>query len=198
MAIINREHWLAHLLDLLSPYVTTCGLTVPVKGIHATCGFPFTSPRKRIGECWAASCSADGVHQIFISPLKSDPTEVAEILIHELLHACLPAKEQHGRLFKRAMKAVGLEGKATATQAGTELKNRLTTMVSTLTPYPHPALSIEEKKKQTTRMKKVICPTHLDYTWRASRKVMAMGMPLCGMKDCHCQMEETLDTNDDS
>jgi hypothetical protein len=65
-------------------------------------------------------------------------------------------------------KAIGLEGKMTATIASPELLERLNAISEFLGEYPHGELSANGKK-QGTRMKKISCNS-CDFAFRASQK----------------------------
>lgn len=112
-----------------------------------------------------------------------------DVLLHELCHASVGTEEGHGAAFKRAAKAVGLVGKATATEAGEGLKTTLDTFYASLGDYPHAVLVPSEGKqrKQTTRMHKVWCADD-DYVVRMSKATMAKGLPACPV--CERMMEE--------
>lgn len=178
---MNREAWLTAAVEALKGHMEACGYGLPP--VRVSVGFPSRSALsrkvKRIGECWASECAADGVHQIFISPLLG-PDRVLDVLLHELCHASVGTEEGHGAAFKRAAKAVGLIGKATATEAGEGLKATLDTFYASLGDYPHAVLVPSEGKqrKQTTRMIKVACADD-DYVVRMSRATMAKGLPQC-------------------
>lgn len=188
---MTREAWLQRLVELLHPLFTTADFTIPPI-IHVSVGWPSTRARTlrpRIGECWAPTFSEDGAHHIFISPLLSDPLEVAAVMVHEMLHVAVGVEKGHGGTFKAAMKKVGLEGKPTATVAGPELVEALTVLLRPLPPYPHPPLkpAAHLRRAQTTRQRKVTCPNpaHPPYMVRMSRDTMRRGLPRCGA----CGME---------
>jgi hypothetical protein len=144
--------------------------------LKVSCGFPGCGDRKtRIGECWTTA------RQIFISPMLAEETRILDVLCHELIHACLPPAEKHGPPFKQGMKAIGLEGKAKATVAGTELLAKLKPIVKTLGPYPHKALDLgaRPEKKQSTRLLKTQCPA-CGYIARVTRTTIdEKGLPIC-------------------
>lgn len=112
---LNREAWLEALAEKLRSDFESVGLPLP-EVIHYAPGFPskmaLSKKKRRIGEHWHGRASKDSGHQIFISPLLTDDIEVAETLVHELLHAALPAGSKHGPKFKAGMQKLGLEGKA--------------------------------------------------------------------------------------
>lgn len=190
MNLHTREEWLIRATELLSPFFSEAGYTLSDK-IRLSVGFPSKSAlsrkSKRIGECWYPSMASDGYHHVFISPLLGDAVDVLATLVHELLHVALPPAAGHKAPFKAGMKALGLEGKATATEAGEALKGRLNTMLDVLGPYPHGALHAKdlESKKQSTRLLKAQCPSGDNsegkvYTVRITRVHLdKFGAPIC-------------------
>jgi hypothetical protein len=86
-----------------------------------------------------------------------DAVKALDVLVHELVHAVDDCKSGHKKPFVTAARAVGLEGKPTATHAGPALLVALQGLASTLGPYPHSQLNLSGRKKQTTRMIKVEC-----------------------------------------
>lgn len=176
--IANRETWLTEAVGQMTPLFEQVGLEVP-GAVRVSCGLAGGRiGSARVGECWSSECSADGVREIFISPVLSEPGEVLETLVHELLHACLPHEIQHGKVFKDYCKNLGLEGKATATYAGERLLESIRTWESELGPYPHAAMSAISKPKQPTRMIKLECP-QCGYVARTTLKWLAIGVPTC-------------------
>ena len=153
---MNRETWLLEAVTRLKPLLDKAELQLP-KCVKVSCGFPGCGSRKaRIGECWVDDC------QIFISPILAEANGedgILGILLHELIHVCLPSEYKHNTHFKEAMKLVGLEGKATTTTAGEELTSGLfKQIIDEIGPYPHIALEFkEEVKKATTRLLKLEC-----------------------------------------
>lgn len=178
----TREQWLNMAMIELKTLFKQHGVDVPDL-VRASCGFPsksaLSAKNRRIGECWNARASADKHAEIFISPTISDSMRVLDILAHELIHACHPG-DGHGKMFKRTAKAIGLEGKMTATVAGESFKQWAAPVIEKIGNYPHadliPANAI---KKQTTRMLKCICD-QCGYTVRVAGKwLVEMGAPHC-------------------
>jgi len=171
----TREAWLLGAIAELKPLFKAAGLKVPDK-LKVSCGFTGMGKRStRIGECWTEA------KQVFISPVIADENETLAILVHELIHACLPAGEKHGKLFKQGMKSIGLEGKAKSTFAGVDLLAKFKPIVKKIGPYPHKALDVGNRpeKKQSTRLLKVECPA-CGYIARVTRKVIDdKGCPIC-------------------
>lgn len=176
-----REEWLHNAVGKVSALLEERA-EVSVPEVRVSTGWPSkggtSMVKRRIGECWKAEASEDGVPQIFISPMLEEPVKVLATLVHELIHAVHPEAEHKG-LFIKTGKAVGLEPKWTATSAGEELTALLIVVSEELGPYPHVKLTPGIKQKpQTTRMLKVICET-CGYTVRTTQKWLDIGMPSC-------------------
>jgi hypothetical protein len=186
----TREQYLQQATTQLRKWYATLGFDLPE--IQASVGFPSTratsTRNQRVGECWHGDHQG-GTPHIFISPVIDTGPRALDILVHEHLHAFLPAGAGHKGPFKQAMKAVGLEGKPTATIAGPELTERLEKLDAKLGGYPHVVLTPgSNRKKQTTRLIKVECVED-DYIVRVSRKPLdAYGPPICPV--CHETMQE--------
>ena len=194
-----REEWLQEAVSKLTPYLSGHGLRVPA--VRVSCGWPSRnatgSAKRTIGECWDGKCAADGVPQLFISPLLdkvTDPMGVLATLTHEILHA-VDFEAKHGARFKKMATRVGLEGKPTSTHAGDTLVGLFERILGELGAYPHVALTItKERKKQTTRQKKCECAT-CGYVARVAQKWMDVGLPFCpGIG--HGQMVTPLEFNE--
>lgn len=157
-------------------------LEVP-KAVRVSVGWPGLG-RKAIGSCWHLKASGDGHREIFISPVLEDGVQIVATLIHEMIHASLPDDAKHGKLFGKPARAVGLEGKLTATYAGEELEGLIKAWVETRGQYPAKGLlkSLGAEKKQTTRMLKVsCCREHEEYVVRMSRAQFERAAPICGI-----------------
>lgn len=166
----TREAWLQAAIVHLAPIFRDAGHPLPDRLIKVACSWPGGgSARKRIGECWPSKASAAGATEIFISPLIADPVAALDILTHELCHAVDDCASGHRAAFVRTARAVGLEGKPTATIAGPNLRRALTAISVTLGDYPHATLSLAGRKKQSTRMLKVTC-SDCDGVFRTTQK----------------------------
>lgn len=196
MVAVNttREVWLVRAVEALAPLFAEVEQTLPP--VKVSVGWPGGNGRKNsvIGQCWSPEVAADEVSHIFISPVLDDAVRVLDVLAHELVHAINYAAGDacgHKGAFGRIAKALGLEGKMTATVAGDDLKERLTAIAADLGAYPHGALTAgapgaDGPKKQGTRMLKVTCPEAGEgdvYTVRMTRKWLDLhGTPKC---PCH-------------
>jgi hypothetical protein len=186
---MTREDWLTARITDLRPWFTAQALTVP-DGVRVSCGWPSTKAlsnrRKRIGECWPETSSADGHHELFISPAIAEPVEVVAVLIHELIHATVGCKHGHKKEFSRAARALGLVKPWTATTAGPELTERLNALISTVPAYPHAVLTANTlRKKQSTRLLKAGC-SDCGYVIRVTQRWADTGLPTCV---CGSEME---------
>lgn len=197
-AALNREGWLTLALDKMRPWFDAVEAPLP-ETVKVTCGWPSqrgTAARGRvIGECWSPKVSKTGQTEIFISPWLGDldPVTVLATLIHEAVHAAVGTAAGHGPNFRKPAKALGLDGRMTATYAGNALAARFDTMmISGLGHYPHGKLDaseferpVDRPKKQATRMIKIECQGHeCGYKVRASRAVIKLGIPACPNPDC--------------
>ncbi len=157
----TRERWLQVATDSLRPYFGTADLQIPPARVSV--GFPsrraFVRRRRVVGECWPAGSTDDGVPQIFISPTVGNAVDVLAILVHELIHACLPGAG-HGVHFRKAAVQLGLTGKMTATIPGARLLQRLNAIAAEVGPYPHAAINANTAAKQPTRLRlwQCACP----------------------------------------
>ena len=181
----NREAWLQTATQALRAHFTAQGYTIP-DNVRSTCGWPSKSAtarkRKSIGECWSDTASDGKVFEIFISPAVSDPLEISAILAHELIHATAGLKCGHKGAFPKIARAIGLEGKMTATIAGPAFKQWFA--AQDFGEYPHQTLNASTAKKtQATRLIKCECPECLaegaPYIVRASQSTLDRGAPYC-------------------
>lgn len=189
---MTREDWLNEMTEALRPDFLDAGGEIPEK-VRLTCGWPSQGAKakknRRIGECWGDERSDDQHFEVFISPLLDTHVEVAEVLVHELVHTAVGIEAGHKAPFRRLAVAMGLEGKMTATHATKELAAKLEEMAARIGPYPHAKLSFSNKPKtQGTRMIKVQCPDPAcGYQVRTTRKWLDLGTPTCV---CGKKMEE--------
>jgi hypothetical protein len=178
----HREAWLHAIADELRPIFASQGSTIPEK-IRVTCGFPsvgaFAAKQQRVGECWSDTTSKDGHFEIMISPILDDPMRVAGVLAHELVHATVGTRFGHKGPFTKLARAIGLEGKMTATTEGEAFKQAVASILEAVGPYPHAELCKTARQKQGTRLIKLQCPT-CPYTVRITRKWLdEVGAPDC-------------------
>lgn len=186
MTHMTREEWLTAAVAALVPLFAEHDAELPE--VRVSVGWPGGRGKKNavIGQCWPTGLAADGKAQLFISPVIDDGVRVLDVLTHELIHAWDDCQSGHKGPFTKLCRALGLEGKPTATVAGPELAEKLEAIAAELGDYPHAALSSSSPtKKQGTRMIKVECPED-GYTIRTTEKWLAVGLPTC---PCGSEME---------
>ncbi len=157
----TRESWLQDAASRLNTLIDAAG-TTPAVNVRVSCGWPargaLAKVKRRVGECWPGEHNTDHRGHVFVSPCVDKPLEVLAILLHELIHAALPAKAKHGKGFAKVCAKVGLEGKPTSTVAGAALATRLhADIIPSLGDYPHVAIDATVLKKQSTRMRLYEC-----------------------------------------
>lgn len=185
MQLESREKWLNHASGPLAKLIADAGFAMPEK-VRYTCGWPsrggLGKAKRTIGQCWDSKCSADKTFEILISPTQAEPVEVLAILIHEMIHAAVGLECGHKGNFRKCAKAVGLEGKMTATNAGKELTEKLMKIGEKLGNYPHAKLTGRSKdsgpKKQGCRQLKCTCED-CGYLIRVTRQWIDQGLPVC-------------------
>lgn len=180
MAIVfdYREQWLAAAFDEFRGYFEARGYSLPT-ALKVSCGWPVgCRGSKRVrGQCFSPAASKSGATEVFISPVEDDPLEVLGIAFHEGTHAAVGNEAGHGPTFQAACKRLGLEGKATSAMPGPDLRHWLKTEVlPMLGDYPHASVDFNQRKKQGTRMIKLVCPVS-GYTVRTTAKWIKEGLP---------------------
>lgn len=174
-----REQWLDAAIQAVSVRFTEAGYTLP-NNIKVSCGWPVGSrgAKKVLGQCFSPEASAKGNVEIFISPTIADHVTVIGVLVHELIHAAVGNDAGHGKVFQTACAKLGMEGKATAALPGAELNRWISEHVFPLLgAYPHATVDFNSRKKQGTRMIKLVCPVS-GYTVRTTKKWIELGLPL--------------------
>lgn len=182
----TREQWLEAAVVQLKRLIPA---KYNVPAVRVSLSWPSSkglgTKKRAIGECWSKDCSADGLHQLFISPLLEDPLDPYGVLateLHELGHAIVGVECGHKKPFKDFVRDVGLEGKATSTFAGEKLIAEFKVILAELGPYPHVKIDPKfkgGKKPQKNRQLKLECGC--GFICRASRKAIdEHGTPICG------------------
>lgn len=191
--LLNREGWLALLISRLVPLFDERGASLPEK-IQVSVSFPSKGglgKRRVTGQCWYPQDNADEeTTTILVSPLLYQSLEVAETVLHELIHASVGAGHGHKGPFIDLARRMGFTKPWTSTPATGELKGDLQAILDTLPPYPHTALEAKESAKgkpQTTRLVKVEC-VKCSYTLRTTRMWIEKGLPTCY---CGGEIQET-------
>lgn len=180
IAAATREAWLNHVAHLMRPMFAKVGFPLPPK-IRIT--MSLTNKSRAIGVCYDPQCSADGSYEILVRLDRFEPVDVAAILAHELAHAAVGVQAGHKGPFGILARAIGLEGKLTATVPGEAFTRAVQPLLREVGPFPHAALNWggprTGPKKQGTRMLKVTCP-ECGLVARMTRKwIEEVGAVLC-------------------
>lgn len=179
-----REEWLNAATMRLNKMIGEKTDLTPAKKVLVSAGWPRRDRGGRvIGQCYPTKTSM-GTNHVFISPTLSDPITVLHVLLHELVHAADDCKSQHKGPFTKAVRALGLAGKPTATVPSPDLIPVLKDLAKDLGPYPHSVLVAGDfgpARPQTTRMLKVVCQRKkCGCTIRMTRKWLDQtGAPTC-------------------
>lgn len=201
MATQHREDWLTQAAERLLVLIAEKTDLKPPKRVQVSCGFPQHDRNGAVIGCCYPNKNGKGVSQLFISPTLTDPIKVLYTLLHELIHAADDCQHQHSGPFVRAIRAVGLAGKPTATTAekGSELYEYLQALSAELGGYPHLGLNpgYRMRKKQGTRMVKCSCD-ECGYTVRTTQKWLDVATPLCPDSECDgYQFALSIESKDD-
>lgn len=179
---VTREAWLLFAVDHLAKLFSEAGYVVP--RVRVACAVPATSRRgSAVGQCWPTSRSDDLVNEIYISPVYSEPIDVLDTLVHELVHAVDDCRHRHGREFKKIALAIGLEGKMREASAGPALRGRLQSLavllVEAFGPYPHAKLAVGGALfTQSRRPPRAECP-RCNYKVSMLKPYLKHGPPIC-------------------
>lgn len=178
----NREAWLGELAYSLEGLVQgVTGKAMPKYRISVS--FPsrgaMSSKKRVVGQCWDGLVSSSGHSELFISPLLEDPMIVAGVVIHEMIHANVGCSFGHGKEFSQVARAVGLDGKPTATVPGEKFIKIADPILQKLGQYPHTALVVNPNRTvQKTLMHKVRC-AKCGYVLRTTDKWLKIAAPIC-------------------
>lgn len=155
----TREAWLTRAMKLLAPLFREAKLAPPEKTVAAV-GWPKRGKANTIGQCFAKTHTEDGTTYIWLSPvLGEDPARVLDVLLHEMVHAAVGCECGHKGPFAEAARALGLDGKLTATVASPKLRERLVEMATKLGPYPHSVMrggAVEPKTWKAGKTKRLV------------------------------------------
>lgn len=190
--IVTREDWLIAATVAIRPILAAMG-EAQIPAVRVTCGWPHKGgaggKARAMGQCWNPEASDDGHAEIFISPMEDDPRTVFAVLVHELIHACLPKGTGHKAPFVKVARAVGFAKPFTQFNPTDQLWQWVDPILASLGDYPHAKLnprgSEGEKKPQKNRQ--ILCECFEDhegqpcgYKARLSRKaIKEVGTPIC-------------------
>lgn len=174
----TREEWLGVAAQEMAPHFEAHGFKLPAK-LRYSCSWPYGSrgSKKILGQCVAPDKSQDGSTEIYVVPTVDKPELALGILIHELVHAAVGVRHGHKRPFAAACTKLGLVGKPAQALPGPALQGEIKRVLEAVGDYPHAAVSLDGRAKQSTRMIKAVCP-QTGYTVRLSRKWAAVGLPI--------------------
>ena len=174
----TREEWLQAAIEMIRPTFLSKGYHIP-DDCQVSCGFASTGLRSHhIGQCWSRKSSVHDRNQIFISPTLSEPVEVLDTLVHELVHAVDNCEHKHGKEFKKIALSLGMKGPMRSAGAGPELRALLVQLTRLLGPYPHGGLKVTHRKVVSRARARAKCP-ECGFQVPMYRKFLAYGPPLC-------------------
>jgi hypothetical protein len=121
---MTAEHWLHLFQQNLRPRFREAGYPLP-GNVEIHCGYPKSKralgefhrnaaamkrrPLARLTATPAPTPEAPpAAHHLFILPDLDDSRDVAAVLVHELIHAAMPASVNHQRPYQDACRALGL------------------------------------------------------------------------------------------
>ena len=188
---LTREAWLELGVEALKPlFKERCEIDLPTN-VKVTMSFPYNRKAEKIaGQCLHKDMSTGGKIEILINPMLKKPLEIMETLAHELIHAYDKNEHGHGGPFIRIGGKLGFIKPWKSTPATPELKEKLNAIIASMPAFPHDHITGlgAKKKKQTTRMLKLICSNE-DCTFACR----AAGTPLleCGVPS-HCDFPMTV------
>lgn len=176
----NREDWLNEAVNRIRPWFEELEAQPPAN-VKVSTGWSRGAKKNQAAWCWKSSVASDGSSNIFVSPEYAKATDVLRFLTHELCHAADDCRDSHAGRFRRLWKAVGFEGKPTASQAGEVLMAKIEILAAELGEYPHAELHPGEKiKTQKTYMIKLECKGCGMIVRTTEKWLDQSGLPSCG------------------
>ena len=192
MTTLNREQWLTECAEMILGEIIAPHCEIRENfDYRVSVGYaPNTRAKSKvIGVCHSSKVSELGRNEIFIVPTINDSMLVLEVLAHELIHAVDDCLSGHKGEFARIARAIGLEGKLTATYAGEALRDQLAMIHELFGDIPHAKIDqkMMEKPKQKARMLKVWCDC--GFKFNASRTQIETVLAAHGEITCNlCQV----------
>ena len=172
---LTREDWLRQVAEALVADHPDQFDKLDLDTVRIGVGFTKGGARstKVLGQAFIKEASTDETCEIILSVMRGGTLEIASTLAHEVCHArdFVDGKRGHGPSFGKLARAIGLEGRLTATVPGEQFEKWLQPVVERLGEFPHAPLKPGGggPKKQTTRMIKVEC-AGCGFTFRTSAK----------------------------
>lgn len=117
-------------------------------------------------------------HHMFVSATLEDPVQVLATLLHEMIHLAVGTEHGHKKPFATPARAVGLEGKLTATVPGEELSEYLKKLDEELAGYPHRPLIRKTKSVKRTGRVKLVSTEEPGYSLYITPALLEMGYPV--------------------
>ena len=162
---LNRETWLeAGIILLIDRVFEDLGKVDPAKfaeiPYRVACGFPVGSRGGKtvaLGQTFNKRISDDNTVEVVVNAVMDQPMDVLPVLAHELVHVLVGLECGHRGAFSSTARAIGLDGKLTATVAGPRLTPVLEAIATELGEYPHGSIDPNARKKQGVRNLKIIC-----------------------------------------
>ena len=183
-----REFWLNSFINAVRPKFKDLGIPLP-HNIRASMGFP-TGGRRYVGECWSPDVSTSDTVEIFISPVLQTDYDIANILVHELIHAAIGTEKGHNKEFKHYAKLLGFDYRnSSKVDEPTEItKSWIKPILKNIGKSSHTPMLSEEiypNKMKTQNLVKCWCP-YCDITLRMSKKwiVKCNGILRCPDRNC--------------
>lgn len=188
----TREEWLTAAVEELRPFFNLASHPV-ARSIRVTCGFPSNYRRSRLhGECWASTASRDGTYEIMVSPTLADPIRVFATLVEQMTHTVAGAMGLTSTYRQVATDMLLLPDAARGWKQcsfGEAFIAAYVDIIDSLGPYPHAELDLSERKTQSTRLLKAVCPS-CGYTVRLTAKWAVQALPVCGIDGDTFNIEE--------
>ena len=183
----QREAWLWAAFDNGIKQMFPRGTQFPK--MRFSTGFPskraLSPTKRRMGEAWSPSASADGHAHLIMSEAIADPIEMLSILMHEIVHAVAGNECGHRGPFIDLAKYIGLKRPWTSTTPTPECVEALKDVMKVIGRMPHAPIIASElaKKKQKTYMLKIFCEECDDegepYVARMAQVQIDRGTPMC-------------------
>ena len=104
------EAWLEHAVELYRPIFREGGYEIPPVLLSvgfADSGYKPNRKNNTIAICYSRVFSPDGINQIIITPLRTEPLDLLWLIGHELIHAVDDCEHGHGPAFDKIAHHIG-------------------------------------------------------------------------------------------
>jgi hypothetical protein len=104
------EVWLDQAVEYFKPIFMKGGYQIPPIALSVGFADDGYKPHRKSNTaaiCYAKQCSAEGINQIIITPLRTEPLDIIWLLCHELIHAVDDCVHGHGAVFHEIAYSVG-------------------------------------------------------------------------------------------